>query len=127
MAPGKKKILIVEDEPDFRTLIRDVLEDKGFEVSEAANGAQGLSLYSSFQPDLVLLDIRLPDMDGIDICRKIRSDGPRRDTPVIMCTVNTELTPINTGLNSGATDYILKPFEPEDLLARVRDALGLGD
>ncbi len=127
MTPGKKKILIVEDEPDFRTLIRDVLEDKGFDITEAANGTEGLRLYASFQPDLVLLDVRLPDMDGFDICRRIRKDGPRKDTPVIMCTVNSELTPINTGLNSGATDYILKPFETEDLIARVRDALGLGE
>jgi DNA-binding response OmpR family regulator len=123
MAPGRK-VLIVEDEADFRDLIGHVLEENGYRVSAAANGEDGLKLYEAGAPDLVLLDVHLPDMTGFEICRKIRDKGPRPDTPILICTVRSEVAPVAEGLGSGATDYVIKPFELSDLLRRVAAALG---
>lgn len=117
------RILIVEDEADFRDLLRHVLEEKGHEVEAAGNGEEGLSLYRSAAPDLVLLDVHLPDMTGFDICRRIRAEGPRPETPVLMCTVRSEIAPVAEGLNSGANDYVIKPFAVSDLIERINAAL----
>lgn len=116
-------VLIVEDEHDFRDLMTQVLEGNGYEVRSAPNGEDGLKLYSELAPDVVLLDVHLPDMSGFDICRKIRAEGPRADTPILICTVRSEVAPVAEGLNSGATDYVIKPFNVEDLLERVESAL----
>ena len=120
---GAKKILIVEDEDDIREITRHILEKNGYEVIEAANGEEGLKAYAASAPDLVLLDVHLPDMLGFEICRKIRAEGPRAETPIILCTVRSEVSPVAEGLAAGATDYILKPFEVEDLLNRIETAL----
>jgi DNA-binding response OmpR family regulator len=118
-----KKILIVEDEADFRELLSHVLTQKGYEAAAAANGEEGLDLYQKFAPDLVLLDVHLPDMTGFEICRKIRAEGPRKETPILICTVRSEVAPVAEGLSSGATDYVLKPFQVSDLLERIETAL----
>ncbi|MFH1726464.1 MAG: response regulator [Elusimicrobiota bacterium] len=118
-----KKILIVEDEDDYRSLISHLLGKKGYAVVTAANGEEGLKAYAEEKPDLVVLDVRLPDMDGFEICRKIRADGPRPDTPIIFCTVRSAVARVSEGLRSGGTDYVVKPFEIEDLLSRVKAAL----
>lgn len=118
-----KKILIVEDEADFRELLIHVLSQKGYEASAAGNGEEGLELYQKVAPDLVLLDVHLPDMTGFEICRKIRAEGPRPETPILICTVRSEVAPVAEGLSSGATDYVLKPFQVSDLLERIETAL----
>ena len=117
------KILIVEDETDFRDLIVHVLSEKGYEVQAAPNGEEGLKLYDEFAPDLCLLDVHLPDMTGFDICRRIRSQGPRPETPVLICTVRSEVAPVAEGLGAGADDYVIKPFELADLLGRIQSVL----
>ena len=118
-----KSILVVEDEADLQEIVRHVLELAGYRVAAASNGAEGLSLYREVSPDAVILDVNLPDMSGYDICRKIRTEGPRAETPILMCTVRSEVVGVAEGLGGGATDYILKPFEIPDLLARLHRAL----
>jgi len=122
-----KSILVVEDEEDLREIVQHVLEHAGYRVAAASNGAEGLALYREVSPDAVILDVNLPDMSGYDICRKIRTEGPRAETPILMCTVRSEVVGVAEGLGGGATDYILKPFEIPDLLARLRRALAPGD
>lgn len=119
----KRRILVVEDESDFRDLIRHLLSEKGYDVNTAANGEEGLRLYSELAPDLVILDVHLPDMTGFEICRKIRAEGPRAETPILICTVRSEVSPVAEGLGSGATDYVIKPFQVGDLLERISTAL----
>lgn len=118
-----KKILIVEDEDDFRAITTHILKEAGYKVTAAPNGEEGLKAYGADAYDLVLLDVHLPDMDGFEICRRIRTGGPRPRTPVLMCTVRSEVAPVAEGIASGATDYVVKPFEIADLLARIKTAL----
>ena len=117
------KILVVDDEADFLAIVSHILEKHGYRVVTAANGSEALERYAADKPDLVVLDANLPDMDGFEICRRIRANGPRPDTPILLCTVRSEVTPVAEGLSAGATDYILKPFEVTDLLERVGKAL----
>lgn len=118
-----KKILVVEDETDLQEILKHLLEDSGYSVRCAGNGKDGLLSYDEFSPDLVLLDVHLPDMNGFEICREIRSRRRNPGTPVILCTVRSEVSPVAEGLNSGADDYILKPFEIDDFLERVKEVL----
>ena len=119
----RKKILIVEDEADFRDMLKHVLESAGYHVEAAGNGMDGLALYKETAPDAVILDVHLPDMSGFEICRKIRIEGPRSSTPILMCTVRSEVSGVAEGLGCGATDYVLKPFQINDLLERLKRAL----
>jgi two-component system OmpR family response regulator len=114
-----KRILLVEDDDDFRSVIVMVLRSAGYEIEAAVNGADGLAAYARFRPDLVLLDVHLPDMSGVDVLRRIRSGGPAPKTPVLLCTVRSAFGPVAEGLSAGADDYIVKPFSIEDLVARV--------
>ena len=114
------KILIVEDDPEIAMLERDYLEIEGFETQVAGDGGKGVELFRSFQPDLVLLDIMLPVMDGWAVCRKIRETSK---VPIIMLTAKGEVNDRITGLEMGADDYIVKPFEIAELLARVETVL----
>lgn len=118
-----KSVLVVEDEVDFRELVEHVLRDKGYDVATAPNGAEGLQLYEAKPFDVVLLDVHLPDMTGFEICRRIRTQGPRPQTPILICTVRSEVAPVAEGLSSGATDYVIKPFQISDLLERIEAAL----
>ena len=111
-----KKVLIVEDDNNIAELLHLYLEKEGFETQVARDGGKGVELFRSFQPDLVLLDIMLPVMDGWSVLKKIRESGK---TPVIMLTAKGELEDRVTGLESGADDYIVKPFEMKELLARI--------
>jgi DNA-binding response OmpR family regulator len=123
MKAKSTKILVVDDEPDFLAIVAHILKEKGYQVVTAPNGEDGLKAYAEEAPDLVILDGNLPDMDGFEICRRIRSRGPRPKTPILLCTVRSEVAPVAEGLGSGADDYILKPFEVSDLLSRVENAL----
>lgn len=115
-----KKVLIVEDDNNIAELLHLYLEKEGFETQVARDGGKGVELFRSFQPDLVLLDIMLPVMDGWSVLKKIRESGK---VPVIMLTAKGELEDRVTGLESGADDYIVKPFEMKEVLARIHAVL----
>jgi DNA-binding response OmpR family regulator len=114
------KILVVEDEPDYIDLLEHVLKKAGYAVIKAPNGEEGLKAYKTLKPDLVLLDLNLPDMDGLEVCRKIRAEGPRPKTPILLCSVRSAVAPVAEGLAAGANDYVLKPFDVSDLLSRIK-------
>lgn len=121
---GKKKILIVEDEKALARLLELALTHKGYETKTEYNGDRGFADVSLYQPDLILLDLMLPGMDGIEICRKVREFSY---VPIIMLTAKDETADKVTGLDCGANDYMTKPFEMEELLARIRAALRTGE
>jgi DNA-binding response OmpR family regulator len=110
----------VDDEPKIVQFARDYLEHAGFSVLTAFNGKTALAVARSAKPDLVVLDLGLPDMDGLDVTRSLRKDG---DMPIIMLTARGEETDKLVGLELGADDYITKPFSPKELVARVRAVL----
>jgi two-component system phosphate regulon response regulator PhoB len=120
---AKPLVLIVEDEPAQVTNLRYNLERQGFRVEEAADGQQALTRIAEAQPDLVLLDCMLPVISGIDVCRNIRRRSATRDLPVIMVSARVEDQDAVRGLDSGADDYITKPYNMESLLARMRALL----
>jgi len=114
------KVLIVEDDSNIAELLHLYLEKEGFETMVAPDGGKGVELFRSFQPNLVLLDIMLPVLDGWGVLKKIREQDK---TPVIMLTAKGETNDKVTGLESGADDYIVKPFEMKEVLARIRAVL----
>jgi len=120
---AKPLILVVEDEAALVTMLRYNLEKQGFRVDEAGDGQEALTRIAETPPDIVLLDWMLPVMSGIEVCRQIRRGSSTRDLPVIMVTARTEDADAVRGLNTGADDYITKPFNMEALLARVRALL----
>lgn len=119
-AGAKPAILIVEDERDLTTLLRYNLEKEGYRVREAHDGEEALLLLNEEQPDLVLLDWMLPQVSGIEVCRRIRSRAETRNLPIIMLTARGEEADRIRGLDTGADDYICKPFTIAELLARLR-------
>ncbi len=112
-----KKILIVEDEANIRELLRLYLEREGYTVLEAENGVEGIKKWKSAKPDMLLLDVRMPVMDGWAVCREIRAES---DVPIIMLTAKGETADRVSGLEMGADDYIVKPLEMPEVIARVR-------
>jgi two-component system phosphate regulon response regulator PhoB len=120
---AKESILVVEDEEDIRELLKYNLEKEGFQVFGAATGEAALQAVRDRLPDLILLDLMLPGLDGLEVCRKIRGEAQTRHLPIIMLTAKGEEADIVTGLELGADDYITKPFSPRVLLARLRAAL----
>ncbi len=120
---GRPLVLVVEDEAALATMLRYNLEKQGFRVEEAGDGQEALNLIAETTPDLVLLDWMLPTLSGIEVCRQIRRRHETRNLPVIMVTARTEDQDAVRGLNTGADDYISKPFSMEALLARVRALL----
>lgn len=113
----RKKVLIVEDEERMRILIGDYLKSEGFEVIEAADGAEGIEKFSAQKPDIVVLDIMLPEIDGWTVCRKIREES---DAPIVMLTARSEESDELFGFELGADEYITKPFSPKILVARIK-------
>ena len=116
-------ILIVDDEHDFRAICAHVLDRGGYDTVTAEDGMAGLAAFSDRKPDLVVLDGNLPDLDGIEVCRRLRKLPGGEKVPVLMCTVRSAVVTIQDGLDAGVTDYVLKPFEMDDLLERVAGAL----
>lgn len=112
-----KKILIVEDEANIRELLRLYLEREGYTVLEAENGVAGIKKWKSDKPDMLLLDVMMPVMDGWEVCREIRAES---DVPIIMLTAKGETADRVSGLEMGADDYIVKPLEMPEVIARVR-------
>jgi two-component system alkaline phosphatase synthesis response regulator PhoP len=113
-------ILVVDDEPKILKLARDYLERDGYRVVSAADGTTAMATARHERPDLVVLDLNLPEMDGLDVCRALRRES---DVPIIMLTARVEETDRLIGLELGADDYITKPFSPRELVARVRAVL----
>jgi DNA-binding response OmpR family regulator len=120
MSPDKATILIIEDEKDISRLLKYNLEKEGHEVLTALDGVVGLSEFEKESPDLVILDLMLPKMDGLQVCRAIRKES---STPIIMLTAKREETDRIVGLELGADDYVTKPFSLRELMARVKALL----
>ena len=118
-----KRVLVVEDERDIVELLRYNLAKSGYHVMAALNGEEGLRLAHQNPPDLVILDLMLPGMDGLDVCRALKGDPQTAGIPIVMVTAKGEEADIVTGLELGAHDYICKPFSPRVLIARVRACL----
>lgn len=118
-----RRILVIEDRADFRLLLKRILEREGFVLSAAENGAEGLRLFRSERPDLVLLDVQLPDATGFDLCREIRRDAGLGRVPVIFISVKSSSDDVIEGMRAGGDDYIFKPFDNAEVLARVDAAL----
>lgn len=119
----KPKILIVEDEPALVAVLRYNLESADFAVEEARDGETALAKVSEVQPDLILLDWMLPELSGLEVCRRLRRDKKTKNIPIIMLTARGEERDRVRGLETGADDYIAKPFSPSELLARIRAVL----
>ncbi|PID85818.1 MAG: two-component system response regulator [Chloroflexi bacterium] len=116
-------VLIVDDEPMARTLLRLMLVRAGFNVSEAEDGFDALEKIQTNQPDIVLLDVMMPGMDGFSVCETIRQQQETAQLPVIMLSAKTDLNSINKGLRVGATKYLTKPISPENLTRHVKEIL----
>lgn len=114
------KILVVDDEPEIVRLVRAYLERAGFAVVTASEGREALAVFRHEHPNLIVLDLNLPGMDGLDVCRAMRHDS---DIPIIMLTARLEETDRLIGLELGADDYVVKPFSPREIVARVRAVL----
>jgi DNA-binding response OmpR family regulator len=114
---GQRKVLVIDDEAMIRKTVRLACEKEGYAVQEAENGTEALAKLESFRPDIVLLDLMLPDISGFDVCRDIRRAGYKQ--PVLILSAKTEEIDVVVGLEIGADDYVIKPFRPRELLARI--------
>ena len=120
---GNKKILIIEDETDIVEFVTFNLIRDGFDVISAKTGEEGLKKAQTEMPDLILLDIMLPGLNGLDVCRALKNKEQTHHIPIVMLTARNEDVDIITGLEIGATDYVTKPFSPKVLIARIRAIL----
>jgi len=114
------RILIAEDEPDIRELVAFTLRFAGHEVTPTANGEEALQQASVVIPDLILMDVRMPKMTGYDACRAMKADPILKDIPVVFLSAKGQDSEIQTGLDAGAEEYLLKPFAPDQLTERVK-------
>jgi two-component system response regulator MprA len=114
------RVLVVEDDEDIADVLRRSLRNEGYEVRTSADGIDALDVAAGFVPDLVVLDLGLPRLDGVEVCRQLRADS---DVPILMLTARSETEDRVGGLDSGADDYLVKPFERKELLARIRALL----
>jgi len=122
----RERIVVIEDEDDILEVIEHNLSREGYAVFSATNGGDGLQMVKSKTPDLVLLDLMLPGMDGIEVCRKLKSNNSTKHIPIIMVTAKGEESDIVLGLGIGADDYVVKPFSPKELVSRVKAVLRRG-
>src|SRR4051794_30467774 len=116
----KARVLVVEDDPDIGDVVRRSLRREGYDVRLAEDGESALDEAVVFEPDAVVLDLGLPQLDGVDVCRRLRADG---DVPILMLTARDSVEARVEGLDSGADDYLVKPFDRQELLARLRALL----
>ena len=117
------KIMVVDDEPDVVRLVEFILQKEGFEVVTASDGRTGLSLLDEEKPDLIILDIMMPLMDGMEVLRQIRSHRTTSRVPVIMLTAKTASVTVDEARQLWVSDYVMKPFDPERLVVKVKKAL----
>lgn len=120
---AKNKILVVDDEKDILDLVEYNLKQEGYKVTCVLTGEEALDSIREKKPDLILLDLMLPGVDGFEVCRQLKRDEQTRDIPVVMLTAKGEDIDVVTGLELGADDYIVKPFSPRILIARIRAVL----
>jgi diguanylate cyclase (GGDEF)-like protein len=120
---ANQRILIADDEPDIRVVLRTRLEQDGFTVIEARDGAEAVHLAQTESPDLIVLDVMMPEMDGVEVCNRLRASFTTRSIPVIMLTAKAGKDDRMSGLKNGANDYITKPFDLRELTQRVRNTL----
>lgn len=120
---ASERILVVDDEEDLLELVRYNLTKEGFKVTGVGSGEEALDQARALVPDLIVLDLLLPKVDGLDVCKQLKADPKTQHVPVIMLTAKTEDADIVTGLELGADDYITKPFSPRVLVARIRNVL----
>ena len=120
---AKEKILVVDDEEDILGLVGYSLSKEGFTVLRAANGKKALDLVYSESPDLIVLDLMLPDMEGLEVARNLKRKNTSSEIPIVMVTAKTEESDIVAGLELGADDYVTKPFSPRVLVARIKAVL----
>ncbi len=117
------QILVAEDERDIRDLITFTLQFAGFDVEAAMNGAEAVAKAKALQPDLILMDVRMPKMTGYEACATLKAEPEVADIPVVFLSAKGQEREINEGLGVGGVDYILKPFAPEELIAQVKRIL----
>jgi two-component system alkaline phosphatase synthesis response regulator PhoP len=117
----RKKILVVEDHPDLLELLRLEFKDKGFAIATATNGVDAVRKARSLQPDLILLDVMLPELDGFAVCEILRKDPAMAATPILMLTGLAGQLSRCAGIESGATDFVTKPIKPSDVVLKVRE------
>ena len=117
------RILIAEDEPDIRDLVAITLRFAGHEVTPTSNGEEAFHQASVVMPDLILMDVRMPKMTGYEACRAMKADPALKDIPVVFLSAKGQDTEIQTGLDVGAEEYLLKPFAPDQLTQRVKEIL----
>jgi len=121
----RRKILVVEDEPDFLELMRVHFKDEGFAIATARNGVDAVRKARSLQPDLILLDVMLPELDGFAVCEILRNDAATASIPVIMVTGLCGQMTRCAGIESGATEFVTKPTSPEFIVSKVKETLQL--
>ncbi len=117
------RILIAEDEPDIRELVAFTLRFAGHEVTTTSNGEEAVQQASQIVPDLILMDVRMPKMTGYDACRVMKQDAALKDIPVVFLSAKGQDSEIQSGLDAGAEEYLLKPFAPDQLTQRVKAIL----
>ena len=122
-----KHVLVVEDEPDAAELIEFHLQESGYKVTIAEDGNQALKKVHKLMPDLVILDLMIPEVAGVDVCKFIRKDPSTQSIPIIMCTAKTGEIDKILGLELGADDYVTKPFSPRELILRVKNLIKRSD
>ncbi len=125
-SPSGRRILVVDDEPHIRRVLSTVLGDRGFEITMANDGIEGLDELSDGAFDLVILDLMMPGASGLEILSRIRSGAERAETPVIILTAKGQDTDREAAIAGGADDFLTKPFSPKKLIARIEEILGDG-
>ena len=120
----KAHVLVVDDDQALSEMLSIVLQNEGLQVTHRPDGQSGLQAARDLKPDLVLLDVMMPGMDGIEVCRRIRAES---GVPIVMLSARSDTVDVVVGLESGADDYVVKPFKPQELIARVRARLRRGD
>lgn len=118
------RVLVVDDDPSLAEMLSIILQGEGLEVTVCSAGDLALRAFQDSKPDMVLLDVMLPGLDGVEVCRQIRAEST---VPIVMLTARTDTVDVVLGLESGADDYVTKPFKPQELVARVRARLRRGD
>ena len=121
---GQPVILAADDDPDIRELVAFRLERSGYTVLQAADGEEALALALEHKPDLAVLDVMMPKMDGFEVVRRLRAEEATKRMPIIMLTARAQDSDVEEGFESGADDYLRKPFSPQELRARVQSILG---
>ena len=116
----RARVLVVDDDPALAEMLTIVLRGEGFDAGVVRDGARAVDMFRELKPDLVLLDLMLPGMSGLDVCKQIRAES---GVPIIMLTAKTDTVDVVLGLESGADDYVMKPFKPKELTARIRARL----